>query len=266
VRINDAELEVKHISLLYTVFRRFDTNRTVQIPNIVLNGLWIENVSRSKAMKEQVNIMIASSTSFDDVEIFRHELQEFVVSAENKRDFLPDVDVEIMGVGDTSKHLELRIEATHKSNWSNEQLRQSRRNKLLTAIISLMRTVPIYAPGCDAPAAGSAQLPNYSVSITKDDVTAAKEDFDNKKLEKRMYPVGFRPVATPIAVTEFDAHGGNDTAQTTGLSPHNGNLGRRLSTSSAGWRDGIQSRASIESRNRVDVIDFRDHATVFGRR
>lgn len=113
VRIDNVELEVKHIDLLYTIFRRIDTNRIVQIPNIVSNGVWVENISRSKAMKEQVTVLIAPGTSFDDIEIFRHELQAFVRAPENKRDFLPDVDVEIMNVGDMSKP-ELRVEATHK--------------------------------------------------------------------------------------------------------------------------------------------------------
>ncbi|KAK8138082.1 hypothetical protein PG984_001462 [Apiospora sp. TS-2023a] len=32
--------------------------QTVQVPNIVLNNLWIENVTRSKAMKEVIDVNV----------------------------------------------------------------------------------------------------------------------------------------------------------------------------------------------------------------
>ncbi len=64
VQIGSVDMIVEHISLLYTVFRRIDTNRTVQIPNIVNNGEWVENISRSKAMREHFTLAINSGTSF----------------------------------------------------------------------------------------------------------------------------------------------------------------------------------------------------------
>ncbi|KAK5042350.1 hypothetical protein LTR16_011654, partial [Cryomyces antarcticus] len=129
---------VEHVSLLYTVFRRVDNNKTVQIPNIVSNNMWIENVSRSKAMKEQISMTINSSTSFDDIELLRKELQTFLTSHDNKRDFMPTLELDILSVGDM-KQLEIRVEVTHKSNWSNEMLRATRRNKLMCALIASLR-------------------------------------------------------------------------------------------------------------------------------
>jgi hypothetical protein len=38
-----------------------------------------------------------------------------------------------------------------QSNWANEPLRLMRRNKLMTAVLSSLRTVPIYPAGADKP-------------------------------------------------------------------------------------------------------------------
>lgn len=113
VDIDKTQLIVEHVSLLYTVFRRVDNNKTVQIPNIVSNTMWIENISRSKAMKEQISMTINSSTSFEDIEILRKELHAFLLAPENKRDFFPTVELEILSVGDM-KSLELRVEVQYK--------------------------------------------------------------------------------------------------------------------------------------------------------
>ncbi|KAL2358797.1 Mechanosensitive ion channel-domain-containing protein [Cryomyces antarcticus] len=185
VDIDKTPMIVEHVSLLYTVFRRVDNNKTVQIPNIVSNNMWIENVSRSKAMKEQISMTINSSTSFDDIELLRKELQTFLTSHDNKRDFMPTLELDILSVGDM-KQLELRVEVTHKSNWSNEMLRATRRNKLMCALIASLRAVPIYSPGCGGPLAGEPANPSYSVSISREEAEAARAKFDAEKAAKRL--------------------------------------------------------------------------------
>jgi small-conductance mechanosensitive channel len=64
-------LVVEQISLLYTIFKRVDNMKLVQVPNIVLNSLWIENVTRSKAMMEQLDMYISFDTSLEDIELLR---------------------------------------------------------------------------------------------------------------------------------------------------------------------------------------------------
>jgi len=118
VEINNIDLIVEHISLLYRVFRRVDSNRTVQIPNIVNNGNWIENISRSKAMNEQFTLVISAGTSFDEIEALTGELKEFVVMDENRRDYRQDIKVEVANVGDMSK-LELKINLGYKVCFSS---------------------------------------------------------------------------------------------------------------------------------------------------
>lgn len=113
VDISKESLTVEHISLLFSVFKRVDNHKTVQIPNIVLNQNWIENISRSNAMREQVNMFIHFDTTLQDIQLLKNELQAFVSSKENSRDFQPDIEVEIIGIAEMNK-LELRVEIKHK--------------------------------------------------------------------------------------------------------------------------------------------------------
>lgn len=168
VDLASEAMTVEHISLLFTVFRRaqgLKTGQLVQYPNIVLNTLALENVSRSKAQTEQITLDIAFDTTFDDIQILRNELSKFVNDKENSRDFQPEVEVEVLGTTDMSK-MQLQIEIAHKSNWGNESLRAMRRSKFMCALVSALRIIPINAPGGGGDAAGSAANPNYSVAIT----------------------------------------------------------------------------------------------------
>ncbi len=113
VDIGDEQLIVEHISLLFTVFKRVRDHKTTQVPNIVLNTVWIQNVSRSKAMREQLFMYIAFDTSLEDIQVLKNEMQAFVLDKENSRDFQPDVDLEITGIAEMNK-LELRVEIRHK--------------------------------------------------------------------------------------------------------------------------------------------------------
>ena len=79
---------------MFTVFRRVSgtgVGRLCQIPNIVLNTLWIENVSRSKVMSEQIEVDVSFGTSFDDIQLLKNELLNFVTDKENSRDFQPNM-------------------------------------------------------------------------------------------------------------------------------------------------------------------------------
>jgi len=113
VLISDTQMTVEHISLLYTQFKRIDNNRIVQISNIKVNDLMIENVTRSNSMREQVPISVHAETSFADIEVLKNELLTFVSTDENKRDFFPDVEIQIMEVKDL-KSIELLVGVSHK--------------------------------------------------------------------------------------------------------------------------------------------------------
>jgi hypothetical protein len=181
------QLIVERISLLYTVFTRIDRMQVVQVPNIALNNLWIENVTRSKAMKEIIDINVSFDTSFEDLELLRQEMEKFVRSPENSRDFQPDITITVGGVGDLDK-LNLKIAIKHKSNWHNEAVRAARRSKFMCALTLALKRVPIYAPGGGGEALGGPSNPAYSVAVDDDYAVQARAKADEEKEKKRLMP------------------------------------------------------------------------------
>ena len=208
VDIGDEQLIVEHISLLFTVFKRVKDHKTIQVPNIVLNTVWIQNVSRSKAMREQLFMYIAFDTSLEDIQLLKDEMQAFVRDKENSRDFQPDIDMEITGIAEMNK-LELRVEIRHKvipqsmfpnsyhltlttlspqSNWANETIRAARRSKFMCALVLAIRKIPINPPGgADAPL-GSSDKPTYSVAVSDAEAAAARAAYTKKQEGKRLVP------------------------------------------------------------------------------
>ncbi|TKA65134.1 hypothetical protein B0A55_11274 [Friedmanniomyces simplex] len=189
VDINQVELVVEHISLMYSFFRRVDNEKTVQIPHNVANTLWIENVSRSKQMKERLSINVSAATSMEDVLALRGELNKFVAAPENKRDFMPELDIELRNVNDLDK-LELRVEIRHKSNFANEQLRNARRNKFMVELLAATRRIPIAPPGGSAPALGDPANPAYSVAVSNMEAEAARSRHAAEVEGSRLFPSG----------------------------------------------------------------------------
>lgn len=190
VDINADQFTVEHISLLFTVFKRANGHKVgglVQVPNITLNTLFIENLSRSHAMMEEYSVFVSFDTTFEDIQILKNELNKFVADKDNSRDFHPDVNIEILGTTDQSK-LEVQVQIKHKGNWANETLRAARRSKFMCALVSALKVVPIYGPGGGYEAAGTAANPSYSVTISdteaKDNITAAAKAKD----ELRLFP------------------------------------------------------------------------------
>lgn len=188
VDIATEQLTVEHIALLYTVFKRVSNGKTVQTPNIVLNSLWVENITRSKAMREQISVFCAFDTSFEDINTLKQELITFVRDPANSRDFFPDIEIEVVNIAEMNK-LEIRVEVLHKSNWSNESLRTARRSKFMCALVLALRKVPIAGPGGADAALGSADKPTWSVAVPPADAIAAYQKFKDGADAKRLYPL-----------------------------------------------------------------------------
>ena len=187
VDISDQQLIVEHISLLFTVFKAVNTGKITQTANIVLNTQWIQNVSRSKAMKEQLLLYINFDTTLEDIQLLKQEMQNFVRDKDNSRDFQPDVDVEVTGIAEMNK-LELKVEIRHKSNWANETVRAARRSKFMCALVLALRKIPIYAPGGGDAVLGSNDKPTYAVAVSDEEAAAAREAYKKTKEEKRLVP------------------------------------------------------------------------------
>ena len=188
VDITSEQLTVEHIALLYTVFKRVANGKTVQIPNIVLNSLWVENITRSKAMREQVSVFCDFGTSFENINLLKLEIQSFLRDPANSRDFFPDTDIEVISIAEMNK-LELRVEIRFKGNWSNESLRASRRSKFMCALVVALRKVPINGPGGSDAALGSADKPTWSVSVPPAEAREAYQAYKMNADSKRMAPL-----------------------------------------------------------------------------
>lgn len=187
INIGDTEYEVVRISLLYSVFRKVDSSTIVQVANNVIGGLWIDNVTRSKSMKERLQFSVNSGTTFGEIEALQAELLTFVSSPENNRDYHNDIEIQLRSVGDL-KQLDLRVDIHHKSNWHNEALRQYRRSKFMCALLSAMRKVGIESPSGSGAALGSLNNPGYSVAISEDTAKTAKAAFKEEQEAKKHQP------------------------------------------------------------------------------
>jgi small-conductance mechanosensitive channel len=211
VDVSEVQYIVERMSLLYTVFRRVKDHKRTQVPNIVLNSVWIDNVSRSKAMRERIPLFVDFGTSFEDLDLLKKEMTDFVRDKDNARDFQPDIDIEVIGVAEMNK-MEIQIEIRHKSNWANEAIRAARRSKFMCALVLATRKVPIAGPAGNGPAAGSAANPNYSVTISDDNAKKNREDFDLGADKKRLVPLKEQN-QTSAVVSRLEAL---DVAGTTG--------------------------------------------------
>lgn len=188
--------------------------QVVQVPNIVLNNLWIENVSRSKAMKEVIEINVSYDTSFEDIELLRLEMEKFVRAPENSRDFQPDLSISVASVGDLDK-LSLKIAIKHKSNWHNEAIRATRRSKFICALALALKKVPIYAPGGGSEALGGPTNPAYSVAVSDMEAAAARDKADREKEAKRMVPTA--PPARNPSTSNKSVHEERETKAAQGI-------------------------------------------------
>jgi hypothetical protein len=241
VDITTQELTVEHIALLYTVFKRITNGKTVQIPNIVLNTLWVENITRSKAMREQVSVFCDFATSFEDINLLKAEMLTFVRDPVNSREFHPDIEIEVVSIAEMNK-LELRVEIRHKSNWSNESLRASRRSKFMCALVIALRKVPINGPAGGDAELGTKEKPSWSVAVPPADAIEAYKKFQEEADAARLQPL--------------NTSSGDDTAATTGTD-YLGGEGHAV-TSLNNRRPGLDTI-------RDDTWDARDDTSTIGR-
>lgn len=159
-----------------------------QIPNIVLNSLWVNNISRSRGLMERLDVFISFDTSLEDIDTLRRELEKFVTHADNVRDYHPDIVLRCLGVGNMDK-LQLQLEVRHKSNWSVETVRASRHSKLMCALVLALRKVPIFGPGGGGAALGDSANPAYSVTVSDEIATTARDKAAKVADAARLHPV-----------------------------------------------------------------------------
>lgn len=133
---------VKEISLLYTEFKKME-GHVVQAPNSYLNTLFILNMRRSGGLAEAVPITIKFGTTLDQIEGLRNHLLEFV--KQEKREYQGNILTELREVVEAHS-LTLNVVFFYKSNWQNEGLRLSRRNKFICALMVTLQELGIEGP------------------------------------------------------------------------------------------------------------------------
>lgn len=138
---------VKQISLLYTEFKKME-GHIVQAPNTNLNNLFILNQRRSGGLAEAVPIIIKYGTTLDQINSLRQRLLEFVRS--EKREYQSNILTELREVTENYS-LTLNVVFFYKSNWQNELLRLTRRNKFICMLMVTLQEVGIQGPRFNLP-------------------------------------------------------------------------------------------------------------------
>jgi len=133
---------VKEIALLYTEFKKME-GHVVQAPNSYLNTLFILNMRRSGGLAEAVPIVIRFGTTLDQIDSLRSDLLDFVKS--EKREYQGNILTELREVTEAYS-LTLNVVFFYKTNWQNELVRLTRRNKFICALMTAMQQNGIEGP------------------------------------------------------------------------------------------------------------------------
>lgn len=249
VDIDNRPYVVERISLLFSVFRCVTDHRITQVPNAILNTLWIDNFTRANAMHEQLTVSVNFDTTLAHVQSLREVMEGFVRDKDNCRDFQPDIDVEVVGVGSETDRLQLRVDIRHKSNWSNETVRASRRSKFMCALVLALRRLHIRGPG-DAAAPGpgpgsegnaSAQSINASTKPASDTSSAQLR----RSTQDQGQSTAHLMVPDTATSTGFD---NNNTTSNNNTNHHHHHNSSSSSTSSAST-PGKSSSSSLRRRS-----------------
>lgn len=183
-----ASMLVERISLLYTIFVRTDKMQLVQTPNIQLNNLWIENVTRSGPTPEILYINVSyDHTSFEDVELLRQEMEKYVTHPDNSRDFQPGVIINVSDITDL-KQMVLEFIIMYKANNNDVVARLDRKSRFLCALTDALHKIPIYPVGKGV--LGTPGNPNYLVSCTAEEAGQRREKMDEERQKSRIFPGG----------------------------------------------------------------------------
>lgn len=209
-------------------------------------------------MYECFEVDVSFDTTFEDIELLRQEMEQFVRHPDNSRDFKPDFTIGVGGVGSLDK-LTLQISILHKSNWHNGMVKAQRRSKFMCALALALKKIPIFGPGGGYDALGGPQNPTYSVAVSDDWAAKARDESAQAKNEARLVPP---PTNSEEAKQHEDAaiSGINSRApvpemQAAGLGSGLGSdLAREASQRSRdieGVRNDLLKRASTRGRRRA---------------
>lgn len=160
VIVDDVELVVERISLLHTVFTRVHAAQIVQTPNLILNSLWVDNISRSKAFKEQALVQVAFNTDQARLLELKKTLESLARKGLHSKGLINEdhrckergckdlecedvvgkdlfVSVETVNVVGTES-LEVRCEMHYRTHQSDAPLRATIRSTFMDAVVGAL--------------------------------------------------------------------------------------------------------------------------------
>ncbi|KAI5808151.1 Mechanosensitive ion channel-domain-containing protein [Peziza echinospora] len=187
---------VKEIALMYTEFRK-PTGQVVQAPNSLLNTLFILNMRRSGALAEAITVYIKFGTTIDQIDDLRIRMLDFVKS--ENREYQGKVLTELIDIPNMHS-IKLNVVFFYKSNWQNELLRLSRRNKFMCALMVNLSAVGIESPNMRWPGQ-RATAPMFLTTLappqlsTETQLPPGFRDTSNTDFGNR--PMGPDPYLTP---------------------------------------------------------------------
>lgn len=126
----------------YTEFKKLE-GHIVQAPNSLLNTLFILNMRRSGGLAEGVPIVVKFGTTLDQLTDLRERMLEFVRS--EKREYQPKILTEVRDIPDMHS-VQMNVVFFYKSNWQNELVRLTRRNKFICALMCAVHELGIEGP------------------------------------------------------------------------------------------------------------------------
>lgn len=153
---------------------------------------------------ECFELNVSFDTSFEDIELLRVEMEKFVRSPENSRDFQHDFTISVGGVNDLTK-MTLLVCIKHKSNWHNDGVRATRRSKFMCALAVALKKIPINGPGGGSETLGGPTNPTYSVSVTDDFAALSRDKASKDKDAARMVPSATNQTEEEIKAAEQHA-------------------------------------------------------------
>ncbi|KAK4219235.1 Mechanosensitive ion channel-domain-containing protein [Rhypophila decipiens] len=147
---------VLEISLLYTEFKKME-GHVVQAPNSLLNTLFILNQRRSQGLADPVSLTMRFGTTESQIEELKARMLQFCL--EHKRDYAPRILSEVLRIEEVNA-ITMNLIFFHKSNYQNELLRLTRRNKFCTELMRHMKDMGLEGPRIVQPG-GMRDMPIY---------------------------------------------------------------------------------------------------------
>lgn len=147
---------VLEISLLYTEFKKMQ-GHVVQAPNSVLNDIFILNQRRSQGLADPVPLVMRFGTTEAQIEELKSRMLRFCL--EHKRDYAPQILSEVVSIDDVYS-ITMNLVYFHKSNYQNELLRLTRRNKFIVELMRHMKELGLEGPRVVQPG-GMRDMPLY---------------------------------------------------------------------------------------------------------